>query len=453
MIPPLLFPPGFIWGCATSAYQIEGAWNEDGRGPSIWDNFSRQRGRVRGGANGDTATDHYHRWAEDVELMARLGLGAYRFSIAWTRIIPDGKGTANPKGLDFYSRLVDALLEKGITPYPTLFHYDLPQPLQDAGGWPNRQTALRFADYATVVAHKLGDRVENWITHNEPWVAAVLGHLTGLHAPGWHSPKAAFWALHHMLLSHGLAAAALRSSSCLPARVGMALNFSPIYGPSSPSGAHHNQAVTLLDALTNRMVLDPLLRGQYPSEAFSPWWGGLLRRQAQRVSAEDMQIISTPMDFLGINYYTRAVVRRVPVIGVLPMKPAGSEYTSMWEIYPQGLYDLLLRLNRDYHHPNLIILENGAPTPDVLTPDGKVHDNGRIAYLDAHLRQVKRALDAGVPLTGYFAWSLLDNFEWVLGYSQRFGLVYIDYATQKRIPKDSFVWYANVISTNSLPEK
>jgi len=441
------FPKDFIWGTATSAYQIEGAYNEDGRGVSIWDTFCRRPGKVRNGENGDVAADHYHRWPEDLDLMGGMGLNAYRFSLAWTRIIPDGRGPVNPKGLDFYARLVDGLLQKGIAPYPTLFHYDLPQPLQDAGGWPQRDTALRFAEYAAVVADKLGDRVQNWITHNEPFVAAVVGHLTGEHAPGQHSVKAAFRSLHHMLLSHGLAVQALRSHARIPLRVTMALNLTPVY-PANPSNPRHVRAAAVIDAFNNRLVLDPLLRGSYPDEAAALWWAWPMRREMQRIPPEDMKIISTPLEFIGVNYYSRSVVRSALLKGFEFVKPSGSPYTSMWEIYPEGLYDLLLRLDRDYHHPNLVVLENGCPAPDVVSPDGRVHDSARIAYLEAHLHQVRRAMDAGVPVTGYFVWSLLDNFEWALGYAERFGLIYVEYATQKRIPKDSAAWLAEVIRSN-----
>ena len=444
----LSFPPGFTWGAATSAYQIEGACSEDGRGPSIWDTFSHRRGRVRGGANGDVSADHYHRWEGDLDLLQSMGLKAYRFSLAWTRVVPEGSGPVNSRGLDFYSRLVDGLLERGITPYPTLFHYDLPQPLQDAGGWPRRETALRFADYAAAVADCLGDRVEHWITHNEPWVAAVLGHLLGQHAPGHHSLKDTFWSLHHMLLSHGLAVQALRSRAGRPIKVSMAVNLSPVY-PLDPANPRHVRAAAAVDTLANRLVLDPLWKGTYPAPSASFWWARPGRRLLDCIQPGDMQVISTPLDFLGVNYYTRMVVRSFPGAGFLPVKMRNRPHTSMWEIYPEGLYDLLLRLERDYSHPELLVLENGAPMPDVVSPDGKVHDTGRIAYLEAHLEQVCRAMQAGVPVTGYFVWSLLDNFEWALGYAERFGLVYVDYATQQRIPKDSAAWLEKVISSST----
>ena len=442
--PNLSFPGNFTWGAATSAYQIEGAWDADGKGPSIWDTFTRRCGRVQGGDSGRVAADHYHRWQEDVELMAALGLTAYRFSTAWTRILPAGAGPVNGPGLDFYDRLVDALLAKGITPYPTLFHYDLPQPLQDRGGWPKRDTAYRFSEYASVVARRLGDRVGHWITHNEPWITAVFGYLSGLHAPGRRSPTAALAALHHLLLSHGLALQALRAEVRSPADIGIALNLSPIYPASGSQG--DARAASLVDCLMNRITLDPLLRGSYPAELSSTRAWRWLERGG--ISAGDLQIISLPLDFVGVNYYSRGIVRRLPLLQAMPVRARDSAYNLMGEIYPQGLYDLLLRLHRDYAHPRLLVSENGAPFPDTVTPDGQVHDAQRTAYLQSHLEQVRRALQHGAPVGGYFVWSLLDNFEWAYGYSRRFGLVYIDYPTQQRILKDSGRWYAQMIAQN-----
>lgn len=440
----LNFPPNFIWGAATSAYQIEGAWREDGRGPSIWDTFSHQPGRTFRGDTGDTAADHYHRWREDLSLLADLGVNAYRFSIAWTRIVPAGAGAVNPAGLDFYDRLVDGLLTLGITPYPTLFHYDLPQPLQDRGGWPNRDTAGRFADYAAILGGRLGDRCRNWITHNEPWVAAILGHLTGEHAPGRHSPAAAFNALHHMLVSHGLAVAALRASAARPLTIGVALNLSPVYPAGSSD--RDREAVALSDAFLNRLSLDPLLKGHYP-EAFTSSW--LWRFFDGCVRSADLELIATPLDFIGVNYYSRSVVRHVPGLPPIPVRPKGGEYSEMWEIYPAGLYDLLRRLHAEYAHPNLIVLENGVPVPDSLDK-GQVNDGRRIRYLHDHLVQTHRALAGGVPVRGYFVWSLLDNFEWKLGYRMRFGLVYVDFETKQRVLKASGRWFAGITRANRL---
>jgi beta-glucosidase len=453
----LPFPPGFIWGSATSAYQIEGAWNVDGRGPSIWDSFCHQPGRIHTGETGDTATDHYHRWAQDVELMSAIGLNAYRFSIAWTRILPDGDGKVNQAGLDFYERLVDALLARGITPYPTLFHYDLPQSLQDRGGWPRRETACAFGDYAALLAKRLGDRVTCWITHNEPMITAFLGYLTGEHAPGIRNPFAAFSAVHHVLLSHGLAVQALRANARQPLQVGIALNLAPVY-PASDS-ERNQRATRLPDGIINRLFLDPILKGCYPEDLASLWIWKLLERGLawsqdgrvhRSIRPDDLKVISEPLDFVGVNYYTRMIVRCHPVLPYTEFKPAHSEYSQMWEIYPQGIYDLLLRLHQDYHPPNLIITENGVPEPDEVSADGKVHDPRRICYLQAHLAQVRRALQDGVPVSGYFVWSLLDNFEWVFGYSRRFGLVYVDFNTKQRIPKDSADWFGGVIRNNGF---
>jgi beta-glucosidase len=451
------FPPGFIWGSATSAYQIEGAWDADGRGPSIWDNFSRQPGRTLNGESGETAADHYHRWVEDVELMSTIGLNAYRFSIAWTRILPTGKGEVNQAGLDFYDRLVDALLAKGITPYPTLFHYDLPQPLQDQGGWPRREIASYFGEYAATLARRLGDRVTCWITHNEPMITSFLGYLTGEHAPGKRNPFAAFAAVHYVLLSHGYAVQALRANAKLPLQVGIALNLAPIY-PATGS-KRDQQATRLPDATGNRLFLDPILKGRYPEDLTSTWVWKLLERSLRSsdggkvrrgIQPDDLKTISEPLDFLGVNYYTRMVVRHSPLMCYSQIKPLEGEYSQMWEIYPPGLYDLLVRLHRDYGHPNLIVTENGVPEPDTISEDGEVHDPERIRYLQAHIIQVQRAIQDGVPVSGYFVWSLLDNFEWVFGYSRRFGLVYVDFETKQRILKDSGRWYRKVTRENGV---
>jgi beta-glucosidase len=456
----LPFPPGFIWGAATSAYQIEGAWDADGRGPSIWDIFCSQRGRIRTGESGETAADHYHRWAEDVELMSAIGLKAYRFSIAWTRILPSGKGAVNQAGLDFYDRLVDALLAKGITPYPTLFHYDLPQSLQDQGGWPRRETAGYFGEYAGVLAKRLGDRVTCWITHNEPMITSFLGYLTGEHAPGIRNPFAAFAAVHHVLLSHGLAVQALRANAHLPLQVGIAINLAPIYPASASS--RDLQATRLPDSIGNRLFLDPLLKGRYPEDLAATWVWRLLERSVARsedgrvhrgIQPDDLKTISQPLDFLGVNYYTRMVVRHSPFLRYAELKPVEGEYSQMWEIYPPGIYDLLVRLHRDYHHPNLVISENGVPEPDEISADGRVHDPQRIRYLEAHLAQVQRAIQDGAPVSGYFVWSLLDNFEWIYGYSRRFGLVYVDFKTKQRTLKDSARWYRDVIRANGVAAK
>ncbi len=434
------FPREFTWGAATAAYQIEGASKEGGRGPSIWDTFCRQPGAVERGESGEVAADHYHRWQQDVGLMAELGLKAYRFSIAWSRILPEGRGKVNPAGLDFYSRLVDALLERGIEPYITLYHWDLPQALQDRGGWAARDTAQYFADYAHLVASRLGDRVSRWITHNEPYVVAFPGHLTGDLAPGLRDSAVALRVVHHLLLSHGIAVEALRDV-VTRAKVGITLNLSPIHPASDLE--EDNQAALWVDGIFNRLFLDPVLRGRYPEDVAAKC-GPLL----QAVQSGDMERIAAPLDFLGVNYYTRTVVRNapeVPVLEALPIRPEGNEYSEMWEIYPPGLHELLVRLKADYAPVDLYITENGIPVPDTLDPDGRVRDSRRIRYLRDHLLQVGRAIAGGVPVRGYFAWSLMDNFEWAFGYRMRFGLVYVDWATQERTVKDSGRWYARLI--------
>lgn len=441
----LRFPDGFTWGAATASYQIEGAVNEDGRGPSIWDTFCRQPGKVWQGHNGDVACDHYHRWKQDIALMAELGLKAYRFSVAWPRILPQGTGAVNAAGLDFYDRLVDALLEHGITPFVTLYHWDLPQALQDKGGWTKRETAEALAEYAGVVAARLGDRVAHWITHNEPAVTILNGHFTGEHAPGKKNPMDAAWAYRNLMVSHGLAVQALRAAAGRPIQAGIVLNCSPVH-PATDAPADV-KAARRYDGLINRMFLDPVLRGRVPADVQKMF--GLLFR----ISDDDLRTIATPTDFIGLNYYTRAVVRHdkaVPFVQASEIRPEGSEYSQMWEIYPQGLYELLKRVWLDYKPAHIYVTENGIPVPDTLEPDGRVPDVRRIAYLRDHLAQVHRAIADGVPLEGYFAWSLLDNFEWAHGYRMRFGLTYVDYETQRRIVKDSGRWYAQVIRQNGV---
>jgi beta-glucosidase len=441
----LSFPPDFLWGAATSAYQIEGAWNADGRGVSIWDTFVRQGGRIRNGDTGDVATDHYQRWAADVALMSELGLQAYRFSLAWTRIIPNGTGAINSRGLDFYERLVDALLVKNIAPIPTLYHFDLPQALQDNGGWTWRDTAKHFGDYARIVGERLGDRAPLWLTHNEPWVTAFMGHLWGDHAPGQHNPFATWRALHHLLLAHGYAMQALRSVVRPDAQLGIALNLTPTY-PASFS-RWDASAARFGDGVINRITLDPLLKGQYPPDLqYAPFGAWML---LGAIRADDLALIAQPLDFVGVNYYHRWVLRYAPFIRAWPVHPKG-DYSSMWEIYPQGLYDILMRLQRDYGERRWFITENGVPLPDVLEADGRVRDTQRIQYLREHLRQTQRAMQAGVPVWGYLVWSLLDNFEWAHGYAQRFGLVYVDFPTQQRTIKDSGHWFAKVVRSNGL---
>lgn len=443
------FPQKFVWGVATSAYQVEGAWNEDGKGPSIWDTFSHTSGKIANGENGDVAADHYHRYKEDIRLMAELGIPAYRFSVAWSRVLPEGKGKINPKGLGFYDRLVDELLQHHIEPYLCLFHYDLPQALQDLGGWPERQTASFFADYARVVAERLSDRVRVWFTHNEPWVSAFAGYFAGEHAPGIRNPAAAIRAFHHLLLSHGLAAEAIRAVAQQPVTVGITLNLSPVH-PASDS-PKDKAAAQRMDIAINRLQLDPLLKGETPLQDFAParvFFKGLIQEG-------DLEKIHS-LDLLGVNYYSRTVIRhdaKFPVVAASPVYPTGNEYSAMWEIYPPGIYELLKRVWDDYRPScQIMITENGVPVPDGVDFDGRVRDERRIRYLYRHLVQVRRAMEDGVPVSGYFVWSFLDNFEWALGYAPRFGLVYVDYRTQKRIVKDSGIWFSRVVGENRLIE-
>ncbi|MEJ5224782.1 MAG: GH1 family beta-glucosidase [Anaerolineales bacterium] len=448
------FPKNFLWGVAASAYQIEGAPDANGKGPSIWDTFSHTPGKTANSETGDVAIDHYHRWEEDLDLMRALGVRAYRFSTAWTRILPAGKGTINTPGLDFYDRLVDGCLTRGITPMPCLFHYDLPQALQDAGGgWRNRDTAHHFAEYAAIVTRRLSDRCPVIFTHNEPFVTAIAGYMLGLHAPGERSLAGGLKAAHHVLLSHGLAAEAIRAAARQPVKVGITLNLSPTY-PASPA-ARDARAAERYHALLNRATLDPLLRGNSPL-LNDPWLGWLVRAFVRPGDLEHMR----NLDVLGVNYYSRSVLRhdwRAFPAFASEVKPRESEYSEMWEIYPPGMYDLLMRIWRDYYLaapgqplPELWITENGVPVPDALSPDGQVHDPRRIRYLRDHLAQVRRAMNDGVDVRGYFVWSFADNCEWALGYGPRFGLVYVDYQTLRRTVKDSGRWYAQVIAENGF---
>ena len=450
------FPEGFLWGAATAAYQIEGAVHEGGRSPSIWDTFSHTPGAVTGGDTGDVATDHYHRYAEDVDLMADLGLGAYRFSVAWPRVQPDGRGPANPEGIGFYDRLVDALLARGIAPAVTLYHWDLPQALEDAGGWPQRDTAGRFADYAALVHDALADRVDLWTTLNEPWCSAFLGYASGDHAPGRRDPGQGLAAMHHLLLGHGLAVQAMRRTARPEERFAITLNLVPAY-PETDSAADVG-AAQLMDGLHNREFLDPLLRGSYPADVVEATahlsdWGFVL--------PGDLATISQPLDLLGVNYYFPMRVRAAdgpgPGMAAYPgsqgvqvAPPRGRPTQMGWEVLPEGLTDLLLRLEADYGVP-LVITENGAAYPDVVDPSGRVRDTERIAYYESHLAAMLDAIDRGADVRGYFAWSMLDNFEWAHGYSKRFGLVHVDYETLARRPKDSAHYYASVVAAHGLP--
>ncbi len=435
----LVFPADFLWGAATSAYQIEGGWDTDGKGESIWDRFSHTPGNIRGGDTGDVAADHYHCWAEDIALMRQVGLQAYRFSISWPRVLPTGRGGVNVPGLDFYDRLVDGLLQAGIEPFVTLYHWDLPQALQDLGGWGNRDVCGWFADYAAVMVRRLGDRVRYWTTHNEPLVTATHGHLTGEHAPGLRDRQLSYRVAHHVLVSHGLAAQAVRAIRPA-AEVGIVLNAWPTdTAPDSP----HDQALAESRWQTDeRWYLDPLFRACYPPEVWEA-----LGADAPDVRPGDMALVAQRLDYLGINYYSRNVLKGGRIVDAVP----GSEYTTMgWEVYAPALRRLLKRIHDEYPPVPLYITENGGAYADEVSPDGQVHDERRIAYLRDHLAQLCLAIEDGVDVRGYFAWSLFDNFEWAHGYSQRFGLIYIDFATQARILKDSAKWYAQTIAANAV---
>ena len=445
------FPHGFLWGVATSAAQIEGGRREGGRGESIWDRFAAVPGQIADGSDPGVACDHYHRWPGDVRLLQWLGVGAYRLSIAWPRIQPEGRGAANAAGLDFYERLVDALLGVGVQPFVTLYHWDLPQALQDRGGWSARDTAEAFAGYTGLVVTRLGDRVRHWITHNEPWCVATLGHAEGEHAPGHRDPAAALRVAHHVLLSHGWAVQVVRQRAP-GAEVGITLNLTPAM-PSSPS-APDNDAARQFDAGFNRWYLEPLFRGSYPEDAVADQVrrGHVHGAALPFVQEGDLRCIASPMDFLGVNYYSRVVVRAGP--GGEPVavqRVPRDECTEMgWEVYPQGLHDLLVRLDRDYQPQKIYVTENGAAFPDAVDAAGQIPDLRRIEFLHEHFKAAHRALVDGVPLAGYFVWSLLDNFEWAYGYTKRFGLFWVDFATQKRMPKDSAFWFRDVVAANAV---
>ena len=448
----LSFPPDFVWGAATASYQIEGAWKTDGKGESIWDRFAHTPGKVLDGSNGDAACDHYHRYGDDVKLLAELGLDAYRFSVAWPRILPTGRGKVNQAGLDFYSRVVDELLAANITPYVTLYHWDLPQALQNEGGWPARATAEAFVEYADIVSRHLGDRVKNWITHNEPWCIAFLSHQIGEHAPGWKDWPAAIKAGHHVLLSHGWAVPVIRANS-QDAAVGITLNFTPA-DAASPSRADFD-ATRWFDGYYNRWFLDALYGRGYPADMVADYEdAGYLPHGMDFVHPNDLYTIANLTDFLGVNMYTREVVRAQGVADNLPQTvfaaPAEERTEMGWEIHPQSLYRLLLRLYADYPIGKLYITENGASYSDGPDANGQINDQRRVAYLRDHLAACHRAIQAGVPLEGYFQWSLMDNFEWAKGYTQRFGMVWVDYATQQRIPKASAHWYRDASRNNGF---
>ncbi|HEX6792010.1 MAG TPA: GH1 family beta-glucosidase [Candidatus Krumholzibacteria bacterium] len=447
----LSFPDGFTWGVATSSHQIEGAFSEGGRGESIWDRFAATPGRISDGSNAAVACDHYHRWRDDLALLEWLGVGAYRFSVAWPRVLPDGTGRVNTAGLDFYESLVDALLARGIEPFVTLYHWDLPQALEDKGGWRSRDTIDAFVEYTHAVTSRLGDRVRHWITHNEPWCIAHLGHEEGEHAPGHRDPVEAVRVAHHLLVSHGRAVDVIRRNS-RGAEAGIVLNLCPAY-PATPRAAD-GDAARWFDGFFNRWYLDPIFHGRYPVDAMEDrvTRGHVSSVEPKFILPGDMEAIAAPLDFLGINYYSRALMRtnRSGHPEQIDAVPA-HELTEMgWEVFPQGLYDLLLRVTRDYAPAKIYITENGAAFPDPLEANGVVEDPRRVDYLRAHLAAAQRAVDDGVPLHGYFLWSLMDNFEWAHGYTKRFGVYRVDYETQRRIPKRSAHWYRDVARKNML---
>jgi beta-glucosidase len=455
----LRFPEGFLWGASTAAYQVEGAANIDGKGPSVWDTFSHAPGNIRGGDTGDVACDAYHRYGQDVALMASLGLNAYRFSISWPRVQPGGRGGANQKGLDYYRALLDELAEHDIAAMVTLYHWDLPQELQDEGGWAVRGTAERFAEFAAICAEAFGDRVARWITLNEPQVVSTNGYRHGNHAPGLRDPDAASAATHHLLLGHGLATSALRDLGV--AEVGITLDLHPVrvLGDGRPGDLEDARLIT--DAMVNGIYLDPVLQGRYPARA-----PAALLPPPSLVADGDLETIGQPLDFLGINYYSPIFLRaghpadlrrneepaRCAVPGVVEYRPEGLERTTMdWLVDAAGLHELLMDVSKQAAGLPLYITENGRSAEDYVNPEGEVNDVERVRYLQSHLEAAVRAIQDGASLAGYFVWSLLDNFEWGWGYQKRFGIVFVDFRTQHRIPKASARFYADVVRANAVP--
>lgn len=456
----LSLPKDFIWGTATAAYQIEGSADADGKGESVWDRFSATPGKIddlgdpRVANDGRVACDHYRRWESDLDLMAGLGLKAYRFSIAWPRVFPLGSGTPNPKGLEFYDRLVDGMLERGIKPYATLFHWDLPQALQDKGGWASRSTVDAFLAYAELVAGRLGDRVKDWMTFNEPWVYAFCGHLFGAHAPGLRDLKTTLAVAHNLLLAHGRAVPLIRAK--VPgARVGIVQNLEWV--EPATDRPEDVAAAKRHDGAFNRWFLDPVFGRGYPEDMVE-WYGS----DMPRVESGDLEAMAAPIDFLGVNYYTRRVIQAEPsgrgtegraVLAARqvywPFSPRAD--FEEWEIAPEGLYRLLRRVDKEYSPGAIIVTENGMSWPDAPGPDGEVHDPLRVSYIARHLAAIRQAIDDGVPAKGYFLWSFMDNFEWGFGYTKRFGMIWVDYATQRRIVKDSGRWYSAAAKAGGFP--
>lgn len=442
-MPKVSFPKDFVWGAATASYQIEGAWNEDGKGESIWDRFSHTEGKVQDGDTGDVACDHYHRYKDDVALMKELGLKSYRFSVSWPRIFPNGKGQINQKGLDFYSRLVDELLAAGITPFPTLYHWDLPQALQDEGGWGNRDTAQHFAEYCATVVNHLGDRVKRWLIFNEPAVFTFLAYISGIHPPGIRDSRIAVQSTHITNLAQGLAARAIRATGNVEG-IGSAFSMSGIY-PATDS-AEDKAAAERRWGFTNTWFLEPAQNGRYPNA----YVGGV---DLDRLGAQpgDMDIVKCDLDFVGINLYSRAVVAHAPQdanLGAREVRIDNAERSKFgWEVYPDAIHQVITRIWNDYQKP-IYITENGASYDDEVDARGAVNDPQRVSFLQRYIGQVGRAVEEGADVRGYHVWSLLDNFEWTFGYSQRFGIVYVDYPTQKRTAKSSGRWYADAIKNN-----
>jgi beta-glucosidase len=440
------FPADFGWGVATSAYQIEGAVDEGGRGPSIWDVYSHEPGRTARGENADVSCDHYHLWERDLDLMSELGLNLYRFSIAWPRVMPTGKGPLNEEGVDFYSKLIDGLLERGITPFPTLYHWDLPQALEEEGGWGSRDTAERFAEYAAAMFERLGDRVDLWLTHNEPWVMAFMAYIGGEKAPGVRNDwPLALRVSHHLLLSHGLAVRALRASRP-SAKIGIAPNIHPTFPlTDSPEDA---AAARLWDGFQNRWFLDPVLKGSYPEDMLAEYERFGFEKA---IEDGDLAVISSPVDLLGINFYHHATIKHDPGSVYLEMTSVAERepLTEMgWEVTPESLHELMLRLKRDYGELDIYITENGAAFPDVWNGGEIVEDPERVDFISRHVEALARAIADGANVKGYCLWSLMDNYEWEKGYAKRFGLYYVDFPTQRRIPKRSALWYRGQIAAS-----
>ena len=449
------FPPGFLWGVATSAYQIEGGVDLDGRGRSIWDTFCAQPGRVCNGDDGSVAADHRRRWAADVDLLAELGVGAYRFSVAWPRVQPDGRGAISEGGLDFYRALVDRLLDAGVEPVITLYHWDLPQALEDAGGWPARDTAYRFADYAAVMGAALGDRVRRWSTVCEPWCVSMLGYASGIHAPGRSEPAAAVAAAHHLLLGHGLAVDALRAGVALDPEIAITLN--PYPAVAAGRNDADADAARRVDGVANRLWYDAVLLGRYPDDVLADF---STVSDLAHILDGDLALISRPIDAIGVNYYRRHHVRFAVgasagatwpgSLDVETVDPGVAVTASGWAIEPEGLLETLIRLTQDYDPPPIYVHESGAAFDDQPGAGGDVDDQDRLNYLRDHVRVAAKALSAGVDLRGFFVWSFLDNFEWAEGYTKRFGIVRVDYDTQRRIPKASARWYADLARSGRI---